>query len=374
MRLLINTATTFKGGGLQVAKSFIEECRNFSEHDYHVILSVNLSKLLALNSFDDNFYFYSINYRPATRIFSLKRADEFMKFIADKVQPDVVFTTSGPAYWRPVVPHLLGYNLAHYLYPESIFFNLISFWQKIEFFLRGKLILHYYRRDGDAYVVQTDAVNMRLQKKLGRKNVYTVSNTCSTLFFQPYRDIKKLPQVKKGEIRLLLLSAYYIHKGFDILPHVIAELKRRGVSYIKFVLTLPQADFEEKFPDQSRSYIYNVGPVNVEECPSLYNECDALFLPTLLECFSVSYVEAMAMGKPIITSDLDFAHIVCADAAIYFNPRDVIDIVDKILSLNTILQQNLVKKGKKRLKTFNNAKQRAEEYLNLCAKLINERK
>ena len=27
MRLLINTASTFKGGGVQVAKSFIEECK-----------------------------------------------------------------------------------------------------------------------------------------------------------------------------------------------------------------------------------------------------------------------------------------------------------------------------------------------------------
>ena len=35
--------------------------------------------------------------------------------------------------------------------------------------------------------------------------------------------------------------------------------------------------------------------------------------------------------KPIFTSDLDFAHDVCANNAIYFNPFDPNDIFEKIL-------------------------------------------
>ena len=54
--------------------------------------------------------------------------------------------------------------------------------------------------------------------------------------------------------------------------------------------------------------IINVGPIKSAECPSLYSECDIMFFSTLLECFSASYAEAMIMKKPIITTDMGFAH------------------------------------------------------------------
>src|SRR5687767_8897322 len=106
MRLLINTATTFKGGGVQVAKSFIEECRYFREHEYHVVLGESLRKITNKNSFPSNFYFYEILYRPATRVFSVNRPETFFKSLEMRIKPDCVFTTSGPAYWRPKAPHL----------------------------------------------------------------------------------------------------------------------------------------------------------------------------------------------------------------------------------------------------------------------------
>ena len=72
----------------------------------------------------------------------------------------------------------------------------------------------------------------------------------------------------------------------------------------------------------------------VENCPKLYNQADAMFLPTLLETFSASYPEAMKMERPILTSDLDFAKDICGDAALYFNPLDSYDIANKIKTIN----------------------------------------
>ena len=45
-------------------------------------------------------------------------------------------------------------------------------------------------------------------------------------------------------------------------------------------------------------------------------------MPTLLESFSGTYVEAMYHQIPIFTSDIDFAHDVCKEAAFYFDPLD----------------------------------------------------
>jgi glycosyltransferase involved in cell wall biosynthesis len=97
-----------------------------------------------------------------------------------------------------------------------------------------------------------------------------------------------------------------------------------------------------------------------------------MFLPTLLECFSASYAEAMQLNKPIITSDMGFAHTVCKDAALYVNSMDADDIASKIIELSTSyeLQQDLVSKGVKRLEVFGSSHDRAKRYLEICEALI----
>lgn len=376
MRLIINTASTLKGGGLQVAKSFIEECKKFKEHEFHVILGGNIGQTINKKSFPDNFYFYDIDVRPATKIFSLKPVTSFFQEVEKKVNPDVVFTTSGPAYWTPEAPHLVGFNLGHYIYTDSPFFKIIPFWKQIRWKIRGKLKAHFFKKETDAYVVQTDDVNLRVKKWLKTPHVFTVSNSCSSHYFNPLVFPDKLKDRKKNEYRFLLLSAYHPHKNFEIIRKVIdLEIKDNPDTKMRFVLTLPETIFTGIFQDKYHPYIYNVGPVPVAECASLYKECDAMFLPTLLECFSASYVEAMFMEKPIVTADLGFARTVCEEAAIYFDPLNEKDISNKLhlLMENTELQKQLITKGKERRIIFKTAEERALSYINLCKNLIKQR-
>ena len=161
------------------------------------------------------------------------------------------------------------------------------------------------------------------------------------------------------------------HKNFEIIPKTIEVLKSRGVTNVKFVVTLPKEQFKEAFGDNPSSNIINVGFVPTLEGASLYKECDFMFLPTLLECFSASYAEAMVMKKPILTSDLGFAHTVCKDAAVYFDPDDAYDVADKIIRLiNSPEQQaELVSMGTEQLSQFGSAQQRAIKILELCKEI-----
>ncbi len=375
MILLINTASTYKGGSIQVAKSFLDECKQFKENEYHVVLGTSMAGTIATASFPENFTFYTINFRPATRVFSLKSTSSFLKEIEFKSKPDVVFTTSGPAYWRPIAPHVVGYNLPHYVYPDSPFWSTLSLTKRVKWKFKQQVIRHFFKNDADNYVVQTDDINIRLRKFLQTNNVDTVSNTCNGYYFHPHPTPAKLPEKEEHEFRLLTLSAWYPHKHLNIIPDVIEmlddDLKRR----IRFVLTLPEDDFKAHFPTRYRRNIVNVKPVKIEEGPALYQECDALFLPTLLECFSASYAEAMAMEKPILTSDLGFARTVCQDAALYFDPMNPADIAQTITSLvqSGKSQKALVEKGKKRLTSFGSARSRAEQYLRICKKIARKR-
>src|SRR5690606_19619774 len=156
---------------------------------------------------------------------------------------------------------------------------------------------------------------------------------------------------------------------------VIDKLPAEYRNKIKFILTLEYDFYRTLMFDNYSDNIINLGPVKIEEGPSLYKECDAVFLPTLLECFSASYPEAMIMEKPILTSDLSFARSICGNAALYFNPVDPSDAAEKIIKIidDIGLQKELIEKGKERVKVFPTPYERAKEYLRLCEELVNGR-
>lgn len=364
MRLIVNLSNNLSGGGLQVALSFLSECRHFDQNEYHVFLSPNVARQTDRSLFGRNFIFYDI---PTAPFWKLGR---LLSPLEKQIRPDVVFTVFGPSYWRPKAKHIMGFARGHYIYPESAFLKQLPDKEKLKFYIKKSIQCFYIKHDADVYVTETEDVTARFKKIFGKSNAYTVSNTCGRYYFSPQHFNPKLPARQPGEFRLLTLSAYYPHKNLEVIPKIIDALKDSSEGKdIRFVLTLKPEDYQRVIPPQYREWVYNIGPVPVKECPALYQECDVMFLPTLLECFSASYPEAMAMDRPILTSDLDFAHSICGDAAIYFDPMDPCDIARKAIALknNLILRQSLVEKGRARIAAFPSARERAECYLKLCA-------
>jgi glycosyltransferase involved in cell wall biosynthesis len=92
-----------------------------------------------------------------------------------------------------------------------------------------------------------------------------------------------------------------------------------------------------------------------------------MFLPTLLECFSVSYAEAMKMDRVILTSDLPFARNICVDAALYFDPLSPKDIGDMIYKAATDdgLRAQLIHNGRQQLSRFLSPEEKAAAYLKI---------
>ncbi|WP_418730390.1 glycosyltransferase [Coprobacter fastidiosus] len=373
MKILI-CATQFKGGSLQVVLSLINEFRSFSNYEYIVITSRQVDCQLNKMVFDENFTFISLPLFSSGKFRGFYERKKWLSNIEKQYNPDVVLSTSGPLYWKPRKPLLMGFNLPAYVYPESPFWtNKMSLKRKILWAIKTHYHRYLFRKEATACFVQTDDVNERLRKYLGMDAVYTISNTYSNIFKDVVQYPNKLSTRVENEIRFLTICTYYPHKNLEIIPAVAHELERRGYLNVRFVLTLKNEDFESHFKHLDTSKIINLGPVKSAECPSLYRECDVMFLPTLLECFSASYAEAMIMNKPIVTSDLGFAHTVCHDAALYFDPMNPVDIVDKIEMIvrNPELRDSLIEKGKQQLNQFGTAENRARQVLDLCNKLGN---
>ena len=138
----------------------------------------------------------------------------------------------------------------------------------------------------------------------------------------------------------------------------------------RFVLTQQR----EKCPfvdDDIENYFVFIGKVDVRCCPYLYKQSDIMFLPSLLECFSATYPEAMRMEVPIVTTDLEFAKGLCGDAACYYSAVDAKAAAEAIYRVATdkTYASQLIDNGKKQLLTYDNYEQRANKLIGLLEDL-----
>lgn len=367
MRLMINASLNYVGGGLQVTLSFIKECITIPGNIYYVLISENVSAQIVKTEYPSNFIFYDI---PSLKFYQY---NSYLTRIEKRIHPDIVFSIFGPVYWKPSVPHVMGFAIGHYIYDDSPYWNIISKKEQLLLKIRKFFHVYYLKRDASVLVCETDDVKKRTSYLIPGKQYFTVSNTCSSYFFDESLRNKYLKLDKTSKFRFLTIAKYYPHKNIDIIKSVIDELKKREADFnIQFVLTITNSEYNVLFGEDYKNDVVTVGTISSQECPSLYNECDAIFLPTLLECFSANYPEAMIMKKPILTSDLGFARTVCQNAALYFDPTNVRDIVDKIMLLinNPKLQKELVSRGLIRVNELPTARERAQMYLDVCKEIL----
>jgi glycosyltransferase involved in cell wall biosynthesis len=367
MKILFNASNLKKGGGVQVALSLIEEFYFYDNFQFHLVVSDSVYNQLNLSNFNSNFLVSRHNFKP--NVFKVIFGhDFFLSKVENEFSPDWVFTVFGPSYWIPKSRHLIGFAIPHYLYYDSPFFRIISFKEKISIFILKILCFWNLSKKKNFFWVETNDVKKRLSKFLfiDSVRIKVVSNTCHSVFYRTNNNLYSRYEVffnfpgKKA----ITISANYIHKNLVIIKKVVPILIKKKIE-LKFFLTLNHNEFNSF--NFNTDYVINLGPVNITDCPFLYSKVDFLFLPTLLECFSASYVEAMKMNVPILTSDLAFARGVCGDAAEYFDPLDEEDIVKKIIFLisNQSRVQEMIFKGQEKLKEFPTSKERASSILNI---------
>lgn len=86
----------------------------------------------------------------------------------------------------------------------------------------------------------------------------------------------------------------------------------------------------------------------------LYNNAEAFIFPSIYEGFGLPLLEAMKCNCPVISSNATCLPEVAGNAALYFNPKDKKEILEKIKSINSekSLRNNLIKKGQIQLQKY----------------------
>lgn len=362
MKFLINATNLKSGGALQVARSLLQTWhRSADNHEFCFVVGPSLSQLQR-NTQRLQVYVYPEH--PRYVYPGSKRFQEYMHQLEKQLKPDAALTIFGPSLWRPDCPHLCGFANGIYLFNQDEYIrHSYPRWSLsgLRYRLYRRILLHTLAKNADAFWVETSIARDQLlrRKEFRSKEVFVVGNTYPEDLQTPGRKaISAVP-------RFLFLSAYYPHKNFNILPDIIHILSAKKIRMC-FVLSLPEAAFAPlQAAAADRSYLENKGPVPMDSLQAVYNDCDFVFIPSLLETFSSNFPEAMHCNKPIVCADRPYARLLCADAALYFDPLSATDAAEKIERLlqDETLQEQLRLKGNTRLRTMETPESRAEKIL-----------
>jgi glycosyltransferase involved in cell wall biosynthesis len=301
--------------------------------------------------------------------------------------PDVVLTIFGPAYWKPQALHVCGFA-EPWLYTSNRYaWQLLSFQKKITFQMRCIYKkLAFISGNIRAFIVETDALSREIEEAWPRKPVFVIPNNCGQAFYEYEHNTSAHNPIMlakdEDEFRIVTLSQYYEHKNLEIIPRVARTMKDRNpLLRFKFFLSLDEASTAwQRIHRSAEGFgvgrcVCTVGVVQPQIAPFFYEGADAMYLPSVLECFSANYPEAMITGVPIVTTDLPFAHSVCEDAALYCVPLDAQSAADRLIELwcDKSLQQRLTEKGREIVKGFLTPQQKAQKYIEVCESLMRQK-
>lgn len=284
-----------------------------------------------------------------------------LKRIAREYKPDVILGLGNIGFIKPPVPQAI-WTMHPYLFYDLNEVGPIP----ALFYLQIKFLRRKFRRQLPAtstVFCQTATMEKRLREVYNYTGHTMVIDNAISTFSDRTDDELEVPKplsAHSEKYKLFYLTRYYPHKGLEILVDVM-DRYRDELAGVLIVITIEAghgagaACLLKQIEERGlKDRIINVGPLHKEELPAYYAACDGLIMPTRLESFSSAYIEAMHFGLPILTSDLDFAREVCADAALYFDPCNPESIRDTILTLkqNVEIQAQLIARGRERLGSF----------------------
>ena len=369
MRIAIIAHGLRSGGGYVVGVNFIRSLIKVAPDDvffitipagfgYESIPLPSNSEVLPYSNFDSLLKRYWFD-----RLELPKRIAAF--------KADVIFSMLNYGFTNPPAPQAILLLDAHFVYGRKHcgrgYITSMLTWHDQKAFLKKwvvKCILRKSSRYADIVFCQTPVTKKRFADVFNypEDKIRIMPSAVSEDLVTVVDEQIRVPQIfKQGKyFNMFYLTKYYTHKNLEILIKIFQRFPEKLKDVRCIITALPAQDrntctfFDKVKKHKLENQIVSVGFIKQEELAWYFINSDAIFFPTLMESFSSTYLEAMYFKTPILTSDLDFARYICGEAAIYFDPWNPEDVVNKIVLLknNGKLKEELVSKGREHVCHF----------------------
>ncbi len=204
-----------------------------------------------------------------------------------------------------------------------------------------------------------------------------IPNGIDTRHFSP--NVAPIEELCDGKLNILFVGRLEKRKGADYLLKAYEQVKR-DIPNSRLIIVGPGTRLRGKYEKQVKKHslkdVVFVGYTNYEELPRYYKTADVFCAPaTGWESFGIVLLEAMAVGKPIVASNIDgYASILTHGAeGLLVPPKDEKSLAQALTSLlnDEELRQKMGAKGILKAKEFDweNVARRVEA---LYSKVLNE--
>ena len=193
-----------------------------------------------------------------------------------------------------------------------------------------------------------------LKSYIKYENILTISNYVKTGILNTFNiDEKKITVINpyvpnyfyyiNGKSQLRSKLGLPLDK--KLILSISSDQPRKNLGMVKNVMQSLDNDFKlvRIGPQVGDSITFN--NVDPETINDIYNACDVLYFPTLMEGFGYPVVEAFKTGLPVVSSDIDVIREISSDAALLVNPND---LKENISAIKYVLdnKENFIGKGR----------------------------
>lgn len=361
MKILTNTISAKKhaGGAFQISQNFMLRSLEDEDVEWYYITSQDVDDAIG-----DKFAhlkgtkYFVFPTQPDFRG-SYRRVKKELAELEVMINPDVVYSITAPSYFTFKTKEVMRFTNPWVTHPNKYAWSVLSFKEKVFYFLYG-LNQRRMMRAAHYFITQTETCAKGICRVTGESSTHVkvVSNVLPAIFNQ----LDNSPIRENEYINIACVGAATPHKNFDLIPDVLLAFKQQGYNNVRIHMTLPKEDpvFTVIQKKLNRYGIYemlvNHGRLDQKSLGEMYRRCQFCYLPTLLEVFSASTVEAMYYGLPIVATNFDFNSDILEDSCLYYEPKNANDAVRQFVRLisNENLQYECKKKMQKLLLKYGN--------------------
>lgn len=359
MRILVNTVSTKKisGGAFQISQNFLLKTLEHRDVEWYYITSQDLDDVIGeqFNNIRGKRYF-SLPTQPDFK-HTYAKVKKQIKLLEQQIKPDVVYSITAPSYFTFEATEVMRFTNPLVTHPNKYSKSTQTWIERIRTWLYCKNQVRLMKK-AHFFITQTETTKQGILRITGlpENHVCVVNNVLPSVF----KHMDNTPIVEDDFINIACVGNPVPHKNFDILPDVLIELKRLGIENVRFHTTIP---FDHPLNNKLKKHLNelgmmknwkNYGRISQKELGAMYQHCQLCYLPTLLEVFSASTVEAMYFNLPIVATNFSFNTEVLADSSLYYEPKNAKAAAQQLAKLiaDKALQEEMKEKMKIQLAKY----------------------
>ena len=328
MKIVISGVNIVSGGMLTIYQECLRELSMYNKN-IEIIALVHSKSLFKDLQFDNIEY---MEYPNAKKSWFVRCYYEYYFFykLSQKIKPDMWLSIHDMS---PIVQVPCQYVYCHNSSPfyDLKLSELCDDWRFSLFCIFYKYIYQINIKSNTLIIVQQEWLRKKFHDMYGLDNIIVSRPRSLSVKRKKYRIIRKCK-------KLIYPVTAHTYKNILLLCKVGKKLADLDID-IKIFITVngTEGKYIKKLVEQYGMLptLEFIGLQPKHALLKLYEECDAMVFPSRLESWGLPLSEFEDTGKPIIVSDLAYAHEVLDgyEAVSYADPLNVDEWTEKILKL-----------------------------------------